>query len=56
MKDPRHVAVLREAAEAGWVGQAVAAGTALGVATNQAYSSYVAVVARVVAEGRCGCG
>jgi isoquinoline 1-oxidoreductase beta subunit len=51
MKDPRHKAVLREAAErAGW-GKPLPAGTALGVATNQAYSSYVAVVARVVRKG-----
>jgi isoquinoline 1-oxidoreductase beta subunit len=51
MKDPRHQAVLREAAErAGW-GKALPAGTALGVATNQAYSSYVAVVARVARKG-----
>ncbi|MFL9918101.1 molybdopterin-dependent oxidoreductase [Paraburkholderia fungorum] len=51
MKDPRHKAVLREAAaRAGW-GKALPAGTALGVATNQAYSSYVAVVARVVRKG-----
>ncbi|REE22959.1 isoquinoline 1-oxidoreductase beta subunit [Paraburkholderia sp. BL27I4N3] len=51
MKDPRHQAVLREAAKrAGW-GQALPAGTALGVATNQAYSSYVAVVARVARKG-----
>ncbi|SMG50156.1 xanthine dehydrogenase family protein molybdopterin-binding subunit [Paraburkholderia susongensis] len=47
MKDPRHAAVLREAAaRAGW-GQPLPDGTALGVATNQAYSSYIAVVARV---------
>ncbi|MFM0119061.1 molybdopterin-dependent oxidoreductase [Paraburkholderia sp. RL18-101-BIB-B] len=51
MKDPRHQAVLREAAKrAGW-GKALPAGTALGVATNQAYSSYVAVVARVARKG-----
>jgi isoquinoline 1-oxidoreductase beta subunit len=51
MKDPRHQAVLREAAKrAGW-GTALPAGTALGVATNQAYSSYVAVVARVARKG-----
>jgi isoquinoline 1-oxidoreductase beta subunit len=51
MKDLRHQAVLREAAKrAGW-GKALPAGTALGVATNQAYSSYVAVVARVARKG-----
>ncbi|HZZ12824.1 MAG TPA: molybdopterin cofactor-binding domain-containing protein [Paraburkholderia sp.] len=51
MKDPRHQAVLREAAKrAGW-GKALPAGTALGVATNQAYSSYVAVIARVARKG-----
>jgi isoquinoline 1-oxidoreductase beta subunit len=51
MKDPRHKAVLMEAAKlAGW-GKALPAGTALGVATNQAYSSYVAVVARVARKG-----
>ena len=51
MKDPRHQTVLREAAKrAGW-GQTLPAGTALGVATNQAYSSYVAVVARVARKG-----
>ncbi|WP_028223984.1 xanthine dehydrogenase family protein molybdopterin-binding subunit [Paraburkholderia ferrariae] len=44
---PRHVAVLSEAAKrAGW-GTPLPADTALGVATNQAYDSYVAVVARV---------
>jgi len=44
---PRHGNVLREAAtRAGW-GQPLPAGTALGIATNQAYDSYVAVVARV---------
>ncbi|NYH15588.1 xanthine dehydrogenase family protein molybdopterin-binding subunit [Paraburkholderia bryophila] len=51
MKDPRHQAVLREAAaRAGW-GKPLPPGTALGVATNQAYSSYVAVVARVKRNG-----
>ncbi|KWF65004.1 aldehyde oxidase [Burkholderia multivorans] len=54
MRDrPRHAAVLREAAtRAGW-GQPLPDGVALGVATNQAYDSYVAVVARVArdAEG-----
>ena len=44
---PRHAAVLREAAaRAGW-GQPLPAGVALGLSTNQAYDSYVAVVARV---------
>ncbi|WP_321798110.1 xanthine dehydrogenase family protein molybdopterin-binding subunit [Caballeronia sp. J97] len=47
MKDARHVAVLREAAaRAGW-GKPMPRGTALGVATNRAYGSYVAVIARV---------
>lgn len=51
MKDPRHQAVLRDAAKrAGW-GEALPAGNALGVATNQAYGSYVAVVARVARKG-----
>ncbi|VVP81144.1 Isoquinoline 1-oxidoreductase subunit beta [Pseudomonas fluorescens] len=44
---PRHVAVLKSAAErAGW-GQPLPDGTALGIATNQGYSSFIAVVARV---------
>ncbi|SAK60388.1 aldehyde oxidase [Caballeronia fortuita] len=47
MKDARHVAVLREAASrAGW-GKPLPRGTALGVATNRAYGSYIAVIARV---------
>lgn len=47
MKDARHKAVLQEAAKrAGW-GTKLPAGSALGVATNQAYGSYVAVVSRV---------
>jgi isoquinoline 1-oxidoreductase subunit beta len=47
MTDPRHAAVLREAAaRAGW-NKAMPHGTALGVATNRAYGSYVAVIARV---------
>ncbi|KAK49169.1 aldehyde oxidase [Caballeronia jiangsuensis] len=47
MKDARHVAVLREAAtRAGW-GKPLPRGTALGVATNRAYGSYIAVIARV---------
>lgn len=48
---PRHVEVLRQAAErAGWA-QQLPEGTALGLATNQAYGSYVAVVARVQRHG-----
>jgi isoquinoline 1-oxidoreductase beta subunit len=44
---PRHVAVLKSAAErAGW-GQPLPEGTALGIATTQGYSSFIAVVARV---------
>jgi isoquinoline 1-oxidoreductase beta subunit len=44
---PRHVAVLKQAAErAGW-GQPLPPGTALGIATNQGYTSFIAVVARV---------
>ncbi|MCX2898253.1 xanthine dehydrogenase family protein molybdopterin-binding subunit [Pseudomonas mandelii] len=44
---PRHVAVLKSAAErAGW-GQPLPPGTALGIATNQGYTSFIAVVARV---------
>ncbi|WP_247841674.1 molybdopterin cofactor-binding domain-containing protein [Pseudomonas sp. MWU12-3103b] len=44
---PRHVAVLKQAAErAGW-GQSLPPGTALGIATHQGYSSFIAVVARV---------
>ncbi|MBV4487893.1 molybdopterin-dependent oxidoreductase [Pseudomonas sp. SWRI153] len=44
---PRHVAVLKQAAErAGW-GQPLPPGSALGIATNQGYSSFIAVVARV---------
>ena len=51
MKDPRHIAVLREAAaRAGW-GKPMPHGTALGVATNRAYGSYVAVIARVARRG-----
>lgn len=48
MKDrPRHVAVLNSAAErAGW-GLPLPDGTALGIATNQGYTSFIAVVARV---------
>jgi isoquinoline 1-oxidoreductase beta subunit len=45
---PRHVAVLKQAAErAGW-GQPLPPGTALGIATNQGYTSFIAVVAQVV--------
>ena len=44
---PRHVEVLKRAAErAGW-GQPLPEGTALGIATNQGYTSFIAVVARV---------
>ncbi|MCJ1888368.1 molybdopterin-dependent oxidoreductase [Pseudomonas sp. LA21] len=44
---PRHVAVLKRAAErAGW-GQPLPEGTALGIATNQGYTSFIAVVARL---------
>ncbi|WP_192551973.1 xanthine dehydrogenase family protein molybdopterin-binding subunit [Pseudomonas sp. IzPS59] len=44
---PRHVAVLKHAAErAGW-GQKLPPDTALGIATNQGYTSFIAVVARV---------
>ncbi|MGE1172525.1 molybdopterin cofactor-binding domain-containing protein [Pseudomonas sp. BW7P1] len=44
---PRHVAVLKQAAErAGW-GQKLPPDTALGIATHQGYTSFIAVVARV---------
>lgn len=44
---PRHVAVLKQAAErAGW-GLPLPPGTALGIATNQGYTSFIAVVAQV---------
>lgn len=44
---PRHVAVLKQAAErAGW-GQKLPPDRALGIATNQGYTSFIAVVARV---------
>lgn len=44
---PRHVTVLKLAAErAGW-GQPLPPGTALGIATNQGYTSFIAVVAQV---------
>jgi isoquinoline 1-oxidoreductase beta subunit len=48
MKDrPRHVAVLKSAAErAGW-GQPLPEGSALGIATNQGYTSFIAVIAQV---------
>ncbi|UWF47122.1 molybdopterin-dependent oxidoreductase [Pseudomonas sp. N3-W] len=48
MRDrPRHVAVLKSAAErAGW-GQPLPEGTGLGIATNQGYTSFIAVVARL---------
>ncbi|CAN7524197.1 molybdopterin-dependent oxidoreductase [Caballeronia sp. LjRoot29] len=45
--EPRHAAVVKRAAQrAGWH-EPLPAGVALGIATNQAYGSYVAVVARV---------
>ncbi|MES2257691.1 MAG: molybdopterin cofactor-binding domain-containing protein [Pseudomonadota bacterium] len=52
MKDrPRHVAVLEmAAAKAGW-GKPLAAGRALGVATNQGYNSYIAIVAELEKVG-----
>ena len=44
---PRHVAVLKQRRRARRLGSAVAAeGTALGIATNQGYTSFIAVVAR----------
>ncbi|OOH81564.1 aldehyde oxidase [Pseudomonas koreensis] len=44
---PRHVAVLKQAAErAGW-GKPLPPGTAQGIATNQGYTSFIAIVARV---------
>ena len=44
---PRHVAVLEQAAaKAGW-GKPLAANRALGIATNQAYNSYIAFVVEV---------
>ncbi len=48
MKDrPRHVAVLEQAArKAGW-GQPLAPDRALGIATNQAYNSFIAIVAEL---------
>jgi isoquinoline 1-oxidoreductase beta subunit len=47
----RHVAVLEQAARrAGW-GKPLAPGRALGLATNQAYNSYVAIVAEVEQAG-----
>lgn len=49
---PRHAAVLHEAAaRAGW-GKTLPAGVALGISTNQAYDSYVAVVAQVARKGK----
>ncbi len=48
---PRHVAVLEQAAaKAGW-GKPLAPGRALGLATNQAYNSYIAIVAEVEKAG-----
>ncbi|MHC8319884.1 xanthine dehydrogenase family protein molybdopterin-binding subunit [Pseudomonas sp. GB2N2] len=44
---PRHVAVLKSAAErAGW-GEQLPEGIALGIATHQGYTSFIAVVARL---------
>jgi isoquinoline 1-oxidoreductase subunit beta len=44
---PRHAAVLREAAaRAGW-GKTLPDNVALGISTNQAYDSYIAVIAQV---------
>lgn len=44
---PRHVDVLKMACEkAGW-GSDLPEGTSLGIATNQGYNSYIAVVARI---------
>ena len=44
---PRHVTVLKQAAErAGW-GKPLPPGTALGIATHQGYTSFIAVVAQV---------
>lgn len=53
LERPRHVAVLKQAAErAGW-GQPLPPGTALGIATNQGYTSFIAVVAQVATvEGK----
>lgn len=50
---PRHVAVLKQAAErAGW-GLPLPPGTALGIATTQGYTSFIAVVAQVATvEGK----
>jgi isoquinoline 1-oxidoreductase subunit beta len=48
---PRHVAVLEAAAaRAGW-GEPLPPGRALGLATNQAYNSYIAIVAEVEKTG-----
>ncbi|HEX8603851.1 MAG TPA: molybdopterin cofactor-binding domain-containing protein [Pseudoduganella sp.] len=48
---PRHVAVLEAAAtRAGW-GKPLQPGRALGLATNQAYNSYIAIVAEVEKAG-----
>ncbi|NRR32973.1 xanthine dehydrogenase family protein molybdopterin-binding subunit [Oxalobacteraceae bacterium] len=48
---PRHVAVLEQAArQAGW-GEPRAPGRALGISTNQAYNSYIAIVAEVEQVG-----
>ncbi|MRV74701.1 molybdopterin-dependent oxidoreductase [Duganella sp. FT92W] len=48
---PRHVAVLEQAArKAGW-GQALPPNRALGISTNQAYNSYIAIVAELEKQG-----
>jgi len=49
---PRHVEVLKTACQrAGW-GKPLPKGRALGIATNQAYNSYIAVVAQVARKGK----
>lgn len=52
MKDrPRHVAVLEQAAQkAGW-GQPLPPNRALGISTNQAYNSFIAIVAELEKQG-----
>ncbi|MGE8319715.1 MAG: molybdopterin cofactor-binding domain-containing protein [Comamonas sp.] len=48
---PRHIAVLELAAQkAGW-GKNLPANRALGIATNQGYTSYIAIVAEVEKQG-----
>jgi len=49
---PRHVEVLKTACQrAGW-DKPLPKGRALGIATNQAYNSYIAVVAQVARKGK----